>query len=62
MLAAVVITMIIINIMVFIIYCCVVKIRVYRIVSLLSLVFGSKLIGGLLCAGYYGVNMKKINI
>lgn len=54
--------LLLLNIVIFILYCCIVRTPAYRyrVVSLLSVVLGCKLIGGLLTAGYYGINMKTL--
>lgn len=59
MLGVITVVMILINVICTIVYFCQVRIKRYRIVSILAMIFGCKLIGALLCSGYYGINMKK---
>jgi hypothetical protein len=60
MVGTVIIIMVLINIICGIVYCCKVRIKRYRIVAIFSMFLGCKLLGGLLCSGFYGINMKKI--
>lgn len=60
MMAVMTALMFLINIICFILYCCKIRIKKYKIVALLSAVLSCKLIGGLLCSGFYGINMKNI--
>ena len=39
-----------------------VRIRRYWVVGVCAFVLGCKVLGGLLCSGFYGVNMKDIRI
>jgi hypothetical protein len=59
MLGTITLLMILINVICTIVYCCQVRIKRYKVVSILAMIFGCKLIGALLCSGYYGINMKK---
>lgn len=50
--------MLMINFLSGVVYFCRVRAKRYRIVGILSIVVSCKIIGGLLCSNYYGINMK----
>ena len=49
---------VVLNITGMVLYCCMVRIKRYRIVGILSGLIGLKLLGGLLCSGLCGVNLR----